>query len=260
MILPRKRFGQHFLRDANIINRIITALAPKPHDHLIEIGPGQGALTFPMLKQVPILVAIELDRDLAAFLQANSKGEALKIYSTDALTFDFSSLKQDERKLRIFGNLPYNISTPLIFHLLDFSNIITDMLFMVQKEVADRLAAMPHTSDYGRLSVMVQYHCQVERLFDVPPSAFYPPPQVQSSVVRLIPYFPVPYLVKDEFLFRTIVKQAFSQRRKTLRNSLKNRVSDHIWSCVQVHSNWRAEDLSVKNFVEICNACSVAEK
>jgi 16S rRNA (adenine1518-N6/adenine1519-N6)-dimethyltransferase len=177
------------------------------------------------------------------------------VYSADALQFDFSRLKHDDRMLRIVGNLPYNISTPLIFHLLTFAGITTDMLFMLQKEVAMRLGAKPSTEDYGRLSVMAQYHCEVEVLFDVPPTAFYPPPQVQSSIVRLLPYKHYPYLAHDYALFENIVKQAFGQRRKTLRNSLKKMVNDEIWSRLSIHSDLRAENLSVQDFVEISNAC-----
>lgn len=255
MSFPRKRFGQHFLCDKAIIQRIIAALAPKSKEHLLEIGPGQGALTLPILKQIQQLEVVELDRDLIPELEERTQHSGkLIIYSADALKFDFASVKKDDRFLRIFGNLPYNISTPLIFHLLTFAPIISDMLFMLQKEVAERMAAKPDSSDYGRLSVMVQYHCQVELLFDVPASAFYPPPQVQSSIVRLIPYRQYPYLAKDYSLFEAIVKHAFGQRRKTLRNSLRDLVDDDTWAHIQIHSNLRAENLSVKDFVEISNA------
>lgn len=256
MHTPRKRFGQHFLCDQSIIHRIVDALRPVDGQHLIEIGPGQGALTIPVLKRIKQLEVVELDRDLIPQLEARSHHDAqLKVYAADALTFDFSQTKHDERLLRVFGNLPYNISTPLIFHLLEFSPIISDMLFMLQKEVAERLAAPADSEHYGRLSLMVQYYCQAELLFDVPASAFYPPPQVISSIVRLTPYRESPYAVVDFKLFESIVKQAFGQRRKTLRNSLKNIVEDSIWSSVSVQSSARAETLSVKDFVEIANAC-----
>lgn len=256
MPTPRKRFGQHFLCDQAVIHRIIAALAPKVEDHLVEIGPGQGALTVPLLKEVKQLEVVELDRDLIPALEERAKRCGhLKVYSADALEFDFASLKQDDRTLRIVGNLPYNISTPLIFHLLEFANITTDMLFMLQKEVAMRLAAAPSTEDYGRLSVMAQYHCQVDVLFDVPPTAFYPPPQVQSSIVHLHPYQVFPYPANNYALFAEIVKQAFGQRRKTLRNSLKKIVKDDVWSQLSIASDLRAENLSVKDFVEISNAC-----
>ncbi|TAK77057.1 MAG: 16S rRNA (adenine(1518)-N(6)/adenine(1519)-N(6))-dimethyltransferase RsmA [Gammaproteobacteria bacterium] len=253
--VPRKRFGQHFLCDQTIIRQIIASLAPEPHEHLIEIGPGQGALTLPILKQVQQLEVVELDRDLIPELEERTqRAGKLKIYAADALTFDFASIKTDERLLRIFGNLPYNISTPLIFHLLTFAPVVADMLFMLQKEVAERIAAVPSTSDYGRLSVMVQYHCEVDVLFDVPPHAFYPPPQVQSSIIRLIPYQAYPHRAANYALFEAIVKQAFSQRRKTLRNSLKNLVSDDVWARSQLSSHLRAENLSVADFVAISNA------
>jgi 16S rRNA (adenine1518-N6/adenine1519-N6)-dimethyltransferase len=253
---PRKRFGQHFLCDQAIIHRIIAALAPKKNEHLVEIGPGQGALTLGVLKQVGYLEVVELDRDLVPQLEARSRGLGhLQIYEADALEFDFASLKQDDRPLRIFGNLPYNISTPLIFHLLTFAPQVADMLFMLQKEVALRLAACAGSDDYGRLSVMVQYCCQVELLFDVPPTAFYPPPKVQSSIVRLLPYRTYPYRANNEALFASIVKQAFGQRRKTLRNSLKGLVDDNVWAHIGIKSDLRAENLSVQQFVEITNAC-----
>jgi 16S rRNA (adenine1518-N6/adenine1519-N6)-dimethyltransferase len=252
---PRKRFGQHFLCDQSVIHRIIAALAPTPSQHLIEIGPGQGALTMPILKQIKRLEVVELDRDLIPELQArNHHGGELIIHSADALKFDFASVKQDERPLRIFGNLPYNISTPLIFHLLEYAPIVSDMLFMLQKEVAERLAANADTDDYGRLSVMVQYHCRVELLFDVPPTAFHPPPQVQSSIVRMIPYKNYPYPARDYSLFEEVVKQAFGQRRKTLRNSLKGMVDDNAWASIGIRSDLRAEKLTVKEFVDIANA------
>jgi 16S rRNA (adenine1518-N6/adenine1519-N6)-dimethyltransferase len=253
--VPRKRFGQHFLRDQAIIQRIIAVLAPKSNEHLVEIGPGQGALTVPVLSQVKQLEAVELDRDLIPPLQERSLNAGkLHIYAADALEFNFASIKNDEKRLRIFGNLPYNISTPLIFHLLSFTTVIEDMLFMLQKEVAERLAAREDTEHYGRLSVMVQYHCQVELLFDVPAQAFHPPPQVQSSIVRLVPHREPVYLAKDYSLFEKIVKHAFGQRRKTLRNSLKDLITDEMWEGISIRSNRRAETLSVKDFIEIANS------
>jgi 16S rRNA (adenine1518-N6/adenine1519-N6)-dimethyltransferase len=176
------------------------------------------------------------------------------------LKVDFTSLKKDKRLLRLFGNLPYNISTPLIFHLLTYADIIADMLFMLQKEVAERLAAKENEAAYGRLSVMVQYHCQVDLLLNVPAHAFHPPPQVQSSMVRLTPYKKYPYQVVDYDLFATIVKHAFGQRRKTLRNSLKGLVDDAIWLQLQIHSNLRAENLAVNDFIAISNALSASGK
>lgn len=253
--IPRKQFGQHFLKDQGIIHRIIAALHPKTHDHLVEIGPGQGALTFPILKQIHQLEVVELDRDLVLLLKDRSQSLGkLDIYSADALKFDFASLKKDDRMLRVFGNLPYNISTPLLFHLLSYSQMISDMLFMLQKEVALRLVAQADDDHYGRLSVMAQYHCRIELLFDVPANAFYPPPQVESSMVLFTPYREYPYLAHDYTLFENIVRHAFQQRRKTLRNSLKKLIDDSVWAHIKVHSDLRPENLSVKDFVEISNA------
>lgn len=252
--VPRKRFGQHFLNDKAVIERIIQELNPKSNEHLIEIGAGQGALTIPLLKILKVLEIIEIDRDLIPLLQERAAryGELI-IHEVDALTFDFASIKQDNRLLHVFGNLPYNISTPLIFHLLEYSKIISDMLFMLQKEVVERLAAVPDNKHYGRLSVMVQYHCKVERLFDVPSSAFYPPPQVQSSIIRMTPYRELPYPALDYQVFADVVRHAFGQRRKTIRNSLKDLVNDEVWAASEIRSDLRAENLSLKNFVEISN-------
>ena len=254
MPIPRKRFGQHFLRDQAIIQRIVASLAPAATDHLIEIGPGQGAITVPVLKITKQLEVVELDRDLIPLLQERTHaiGE-LQVYASDVLAFDFNSVKNDERQLRVFGNLPYNISTPLIFHLLTHASIISDMLFMLQKEVAERLAATPNSEHYGRLSVMVQYHCRVDLLFDVPPQAFHPPPQVQSSMVRLIPYRSLPVTANDYTQFALLVKQAFGQRRKTLRNSLREMVSQDVWGKVHLDPSLRPEALSVADFVAISN-------
>lgn len=252
--IPRKRFGQHFLRDQHIIQRIVAALQPSVQDHLLEIGPGQGALTLPVLKQAKYLEAVELDRDLIPALEERcSYAGKLHVYPADVLEFDFAQTQKDKRKLRIFGNLPYNISTPLIFHLLEYADIISDMLFMVQKEVAQRLAARTDTEHYGRLSVMVQYHCQVDLLFDVPASAFHPPPQVESAIVSLTPHQRLPQQANDYETFALVVKNAFGQRRKTLRNSLKNMVSDAVWEKISISSVLRAENLSVSDFVLIAN-------
>lgn len=254
MHTPRKRFGQHFLNDKAVIHRIIEWLAPQSGEHLIEIGPGQGALTIPVLKKVKQLEVVELDRDLIPILKKRSESlGVIQIHQADALKLNFNEFKTDDRQLRVFGNLPYNISTPLIFHLLSFAPIISDMLFMLQKEVAQRLAAPPNTEDYGRLSVMVQYFCQVEFLDIIPPTAFYPPPQVDSAMVRLVPYGQLPYLANNLDLFTEIVRRAFGQRRKTLRNSLKDFISDDKWLNIPVHSDARPENLSLKDFVAIAN-------
>ncbi len=258
MHTPRKRFGQHFLCDQNVVQRIVAAINPTPADFLVEIGPGQGALTLPVIKLSRRLDVVEFDRDLIPELEARvgPRGDLI-IHQADALEFDFASLHSANRMLRVFGNLPYNISTPLLFHLLTFAPIIADMVFMLQKEVADRLAAPADTEDYGRLSVMMQYHCEVDLLFDVPPSAFFPPPKVQSSIVRLIPYRELPYPAKNYEVFSSVVKHAFGQRRKTLRNSLKQLVDAETWERIPVRSDLRAEDLSVKDFVAISNALNL---
>jgi 16S rRNA (adenine1518-N6/adenine1519-N6)-dimethyltransferase len=252
---PRKRFGQHFLEDDQVIQRLVDVIAPATGQHLVEIGPGHGALTFPVLRRCHQLDVVELDRDLIPTLRARSKDVGtLIIHEADALDFDFGALAKDSMMLRVIGNLPYNISTPLIFHLLEFANKITDMHFMLQKEVVDRLAADKGNSDYGRLSIMVQYHCEVSSLFDVPPEAFNPPPRVNSSIVRLIPYQTLPYVAKDYQHFRELVKQAFSQRRKTLRNCLKKIISDDDWQHLAVDSKLRAEQLSVADYVNLSNS------
>ncbi len=259
MHIPRKRFGQHFLRDQHIISRIVAAIHPQPQDHLVEIGPGQGAITIPVLKIARHLDAIELDRDLIDELEERGSRGGLRVHEADALTFDFSRLQVAKKPLRIFGNLPYNISTPLLFHILTFSHCISDMVFMLQKEVALRLAAKSDDDDYGRLSVMVQYHCEVELLFDVPPMAFHPPPKVNSSIVRLVPYREYPVVAKDYALFESVVKHAFGQRRKTLRNSLRDLVDAESWERMPVASDLRAENLSVKDFVAISNELAGAK-
>jgi len=254
MHTPRKRFGQHFLRDQSVIQRIVAAIRPTVGDHLVEIGPGQGALTVPVLKLVHHLDAIEFDRDLIAELESRAVRGGLRVHEADALYFDYASLQVGKKLLRVFGNLPYNISTPLLFHLLEYAPIIADMVFMLQKEVAERIAAEADSDHYGRLSVMVQYHCEVDLLFDVPPMAFHPPPKVQSSIVRLQPYRECPHKANDYELFSAIVKQAFGQRRKTLRNSLRDLIDAESWERMPVASDLRAENLSVKDFVAISNA------
>jgi len=252
---PRKRFGQHFLKDITIIHAILDLMRLKPNDHVIEVGPGQGALTFPILKQIDALEVIELDRDLIPILQKNALDPSkLNIFNDDVLNIDFNELKKDGRLLRIVGNLPYNISTPIIFHLLKYTDIISDMLFMLQKEVAERINADVDTKHYGRLSIMVQYHCKTEIVLDVPPQSFYPPPKVESNMIRILPHRPYPFRATNEIHFAHLVQQAFNQRRKTLRNSLKNMVIDSIWNDVQIDPHLRAENVSVKDFVRLSNA------
>jgi 16S rRNA (adenine1518-N6/adenine1519-N6)-dimethyltransferase len=254
MTQARKRFGQNFLQDGQVIADIIASFAPNDQDNCVEIGPGLGALTIPLLKKVKHLQAVEIDRDLIPILLQSSKpiGELI-IHQGDVLNFDFHPLVKNNKKLRIIGNLPYNISTPLIFHLLTQLDIIQDMVFMLQQEVVDRMAAQPNNKQYGRLSVMVQYHCQVESLFVIPPSAFTPQPKVYSKLVHLTPHLEKPFIVKDEKLFADIVREAFGQRRKTIRNSLKHLVSDEIFEELNISPTLRAENLSVADYVNLSN-------
>jgi 16S rRNA (adenine1518-N6/adenine1519-N6)-dimethyltransferase len=257
MPYPRKRFGQHFLSDQMVVHQIVDALAPAVGDHLVEIGPGQGALTLPVMKRTHHLEVIEIDKALIPILRERCAHQGdLKIYEADVLDIDLHDLKKDKRLLRVFGNLPYNISTPLIFHLLQQSALICDMLFMLQREVAERLVAKPDTKQYGRLSVMTQYHCQIDLLFEVSPHAFFPPPQVYSSVVRMIPYQQKPHVAADYHLLETIVRAAFNQRRKTIRNSLKDFLNDDDWAHLAIHPHLRAENLQVKDFVMLANVLS----
>lgn len=256
--LARKRFGQHFLTDPQILTRIVRALNPKAGENLVEIGPGLGALTAEVLPYLAHLKVIEIDRDLSRHLQ-NIYANKITIFEQDVLKFDFASLANDQ-KLRIFGNLPYNISTPLLFHLLSFSNQIQDLLFMLQKEVVMRLAAAPNTPDYGRLSVMIQYGYQVQWLFDVPPSAFSPPPKVMSSIVRLRPYqqeFPHP-LAQDYAHFAQLVNVAFQHRRKTLKRALATMATEKSFIQAEIDPQQRPQTLSVTNFVNLSN-CLIAQ-
>lgn len=251
----RKRFGQHFLQDDNIIARIVAAINPRPEDHIVEIGPGLGVLTEALLAHVPEMDAVELDRDIIPKLaeRCGPLGR-LTIHAADALRFDFSSLVRDKQLLRLVGNLPYNISTPLMFHLLESRHLIRDMHFMLQKEVVDRLAAKPGNKDYGRLSVIMQYYCQVESLFNVPPDAFVPPPKVDSSIVRLRPYEHPIVHINDTSALETIVTAAFSQRRKTLRNTLRNYLSAEQMETLGIDAGRRAETLSLAEFAALANA------
>jgi 16S rRNA (adenine1518-N6/adenine1519-N6)-dimethyltransferase len=250
----RKRFGQNFLVDDNIIARMVRAIAPKPGEQLVEIGPGLGALTRPLLLEAGRLEAIELDRDLPEELaqRCRDAGE-LVVHQGDALRFDFANLRQGEQLLRIVGNLPYNISTPLIFHLLEFADLIADMHFTLQKEVVDRLAARTGDDAYGRLSVMVQYHCRVERLFDIAPGAFRPIPRVDSAFVRLIPHRQKPVEVEDVAALSRLVAQAFSQRRKTLRNSLKGLLSAEQIRAAGIDPALRPEQLDLAGFAKLAH-------
>lgn len=253
----RKRFGQNFLKDRAVVEQIINAINPAGTDHIVEIGPGMGVLTEALLPRVKYLDAVELDRDLVAKLQKTSLPLGnLTIHSADALKFDFCSLTKSNDKLRIVGNLPYNISTPLIFHLIEQVDCISDMHFMLQKEVVDRLAATPGHTAYGKLSVMVQYHCYVEKILDVAPSAFSPQPKVDSAIVRMIPHDKPPVIVKDHAILESVVSAAFSQRRKTLRNNLKGLISGDDMQARDIDPTRRAETLSLEEFAKLAQLLS----
>jgi 16S rRNA (adenine1518-N6/adenine1519-N6)-dimethyltransferase len=247
---PRRRFGQHFLTDPRVIGRIVAVIRPVAGQHLVEIGPGRGALTQPLLEVLGTLDVVEIDRELIAAL-ATHLGE-LRVHRGDALRFDFSRLVPPGGRLRIVGNLPYNISTPLLFHLLAHSDAIQDMVFMLQREVAERIVAAPSTRDYGRLSVMLQYRCDATELFSVAPQAFRPQPQVHSTVIRLVPRPPATP-VADHGLFERLIRQAFGQRRKTLRNALRRWIDSEGFRRAGIDPTLRAESLAVADFVRLAN-------
>jgi len=257
---PRKRFGQNFLHDPGVIHRIVHAINPRPGERLVEIGPGLGALTRPLLQAIGRLDVVELDRDVIPHLQEACAGYGdLTIHNVDALKYDFTALAT-EQPLRVVGNLPYNISTPLLFHLLDQLPAIQDMHFMVQKEVAERLAAPPNTEHYGRLGIMVQLRCQVELLLNVGPGAFKPPPKVDSAVVRLTPYPQPPIDVHNLEHFAALVTRAFSQRRKTLRNALKGSLTADEISELGIDPGKRPETLDLADFAALSNAAARQQK
>ncbi|GAB4256422.1 MAG: 16S rRNA (adenine(1518)-N(6)/adenine(1519)-N(6)) -dimethyltransferase RsmA [Methylomicrobium sp.] len=248
----RKRFGQNFLHDHNIIAQILGNLQIRQGDHWVEIGPGQGALSAPLLKHDIRLDVVELDRDLVALLTDKfGANDRLTIHSADALHFAFQSLAEPGEELRVVGNLPYNISTPLLFHLFESTVCIRDMHFMLQKEVVDRLCADPGSKKYGRLSVMAQYYCAAEHLFDVPPECFDPAPKVTSSIVRLTPHRTPPIDIASVTDLNRIVSQAFSQRRKTVRNSLRHWISEATFAELGIDPTARAETLSLEEFAAL---------
>lgn len=254
---PRKRFGQNFLINPQVISDILDSAVIVAEDHWVEIGPGLGALTEPLLANAVDLDVIELDRNLIGNLQQRFAHHVkLSIHHADALSFDFAALVQQRKKLRLIGNLPYNISTPLLFHLLSFADSIQDMLFMLQKEVVQRICAPPGNKSYGRLSVMLQYYCAADCLFTVPPESFDPPPKVDSAIVRLVPHRQPPVKVDDIAALSAVVTQAFSQRRKTLRNSLAGMVDQQQLAALAVDPQLRAEALSLEQFASIANLVS----
>jgi len=248
---PRKRFGQHFLVDASVIDAIVNAISPSKSDVVVEIGPGQGAITHLLAASAGKLHAIELDRDLVARLRARfDSTSSVTIHEADALKFDFGSLGD---KLRVVGNLPYNISTPLLFHLLKYREHISDMHFMLQKEVVDRMAAPPGGKSYGRLSIMLGCHFQIDALFDVDRHAFDPAPEVTSAIVRLAPLPNGTYEIDDEAHLSRLVASAFSQRRKTIRNALRDIVDEHDFMAVNIDPGLRPEVIPISEFVQLSN-------
>jgi len=251
----RKRFGQHFLHDQYILTQLVNALRLKPEDNLVEIGPGKGALTHHLLAHLPSFHVIEIDRDLIPILQNITEPHRLTIHNVDALKFDFTPLASSDRPLRVVGNLPYNISTPLLFHLFQYVSIIQDMHFMLQKEVVDRMVAEPNNKRYGRLSVMSQYHCNITKLFDVNPEAFDPPPKVDSAILRLTPHS-TSFTVNSYADFSKIVAQCFNQRRKTIRNSLKSFLDATQIEQLGIDPQVRAENLSLEQFIALANVYS----
>lgn len=250
----RKRFGQNFLHDHGVIRRIVACIGPKKGQRLVEIGPGKGALTEGIISVTEKMDVVELDRDLIPILKVNLfRFPELTVHEADAMKFDFTSLKTDEQSIRVVGNLPYNISTPLIFHLLSQADVIEDMHFMLQKEVVDRLAARPGDSLYGRLSVMSQYYCEVESLFIVGPESFDPAPKVDSAIVRMTPYKVLPYPVDNIKKLEDMVRVGFQQRRKTLRNNYKGVLDNDDFAALDIDPGLRPERLDVEDFVRITN-------
>ncbi len=248
--VARRRFGQNFLVSPGIVAKIVDAIHPQAGDTVVEIGPGLGALTGPLLARLDRLHVVEIDRDLIARLRERFPAGRLAIHEGDALQFDFSALGPH---LRVVGNLPYNISTPLLFHLAAGADGVRDMHFMLQREVVERMVAAPGGAEYGRLSVMLQYRFEMERLFLVPPGAFNPAPKVESAVVRMIPRPQEALRAADAMLLGQIVKSAFAQRRKMLRNTLRDRLSEEDWAALEIMPTRRAEDLAVGDYVRIAN-------
>ncbi len=247
--IPKKRFGQNFLTDDNVLHEIIRAIAPQPDDLMVEIGPGQGAMTRLLLDGLKQLQVVELDRDLVAMLQKKFSADRLRIHSGDALQFDFAALRTDERKLRIVGNLPYNISSPLLFHLAQHAPQVIDQHFMLQKEVVERMVAAPGSRDYGRLSVMLQWRYRMELLFIVPPDAFDPPPKVDSAIVRMVPI--ASPLECEQHKLEKVVTKAFSQRRKVIRNCVAGMFSEAQLVEAGIDPQSRPETVPLEQFVRL---------
>lgn len=256
--IPRQRFAQHFLKDSNIIDNIVSAINPIPGEAIIEIGPGLGALTKPVADIVDQMIVIELDRDLANRLKEHpTLKEKLTVYQKDVMNVDFALLEEEAgQSLRIFGNLPYNISTPLMFYLFGYNKIIRDMHFMLQKEVLNRLVAYPHNKEYGRLTVMVQYYCNIIPILSVPSVAFTPVPKVDSYLVRLVPHKKLPNTVTDTGILKQITTKAFNQRRKIICNSLNQFFTAKQLTMIDIDPNVRAENISVAQYCQMANYLS----
>jgi 16S rRNA (adenine1518-N6/adenine1519-N6)-dimethyltransferase len=251
---PRKSLGQNFLQDPNIIRKIVASLNVQESDVVIEIGPGRGALTEQLLDLGAELHLIEFDRDLSAYWRERAAGNArLIVHEADVLAFDFSQLTDPARPLKIIGNLPYNISSPILFALFAIAPAVRSQVVMLQKEVVERMSSSPGSKQFGRLSVMLQYRYQIENLFTVPPTAFYPPPKVESAIARLTPYMELPAVANSERDLQQLVKQAFSQRRKTLRNNLKGLLTAAQIEQAGIDPGRRAETLQVADFVTLSN-------
>ena len=250
---PRKRFGQNFLHDKSVVDRLLASINPTPGDTIVEIGPGQGAVTEGLIKSGAQVTAIELDRDLASALDKRFAGSGLTLHQADALRFDFTELVSANARLRIVGNLPYNISTPLLFHLLEQKHCIGDMHFMLQREVVERLAAEPGTKSYGRLSVMAQYHCAVEPLFEVQPTSFVPAPKVMSQIVRLQPNFEQAHAELVSETLPALLRTAFSQRRKTLRKVFRGLITTDQLTALNIDPGRRPDTLSLTEFIAIAS-------
>ncbi len=250
----RKRFGQHLLNNQITIANIVNVIQPKKEESLVEIGPGRGAITIPILKLVENLHAIEIDQDIAKEVQEECKNIGnLIIHQVDVLNFDFRNIANENKNIRLFGNLPYNISTPLLFHLIEFSDLISDMHFMLQKEVVDRITAPAGHSNYSRLSVMMQSHYKVESLFDISPDQFSPPPKVNSSFMRLMPTHEYQNQIKDKIVFSKLIEAAFQQRRKTIKNSLANIVSEEHLINANIQPSQRPQEISIQQYIKLSN-------
>ena len=258
---PRKSLGQNFLQDPNIINKIVAGLGIKSSDTVVEIGPGRGALTELIITQAGHTHLIEFDRDLIDYWQQRAETTSkLTVHGVDVMQFDLHEIiKTSDTKIKIIGNLPYNISSPVLFHLMRYAEFIEHQVVMLQKEVVERMASEPGSKQYGRLSVMLQQRYQIENLFKVPPTAFFPPPKVDSAIARLTPLLEVPHPVSDQGDFEKIVKQAFSMRRKTLRNTLKGALSAEQIESLGINPGARAETLEVSDFAALSNIFSASK-